>query len=113
MYRIICNSLRNYARDFNDDINNPRYRPVYFLMLLTNPDEYARHKTENSAEYRLLSHFLWHVRDCERSAQLLHELKMLGICGRRDDLCEADFEIDFDETYCIWKILLQKAYWRD
>ena len=107
MYRIICNSLKNYANDFNNDINDPRYRPVYFLRLIENPNEYFFHKSKNTNEYKMLSHFLWSVRDCERSEQILHELKMLGIEGA---YCQ---NTDFSETNRIWQLFLKKAYWRD
>jgi len=107
MYRIICNNLRNYANDFNSDINNPRYRPVHFLRLIEDIGEYSRHKETNSDEYRQLSQFLWSIRDCERSEQILHELNMLGIEGIP---CE---NIDFSETRRIWQMFLKKAYWRD
>ncbi|MCL2224072.1 MAG: hypothetical protein FWB96_03780 [Defluviitaleaceae bacterium] len=107
MYRIICNSLRNYASDFDSDISDPRYRPVYFLRLIENIEEYSRNKTTNTEEYRLLSAFLWSIRDCERSEQILHELKMLGIEG------EFSQKTDFSETNRIWQLFLKKAYWRD
>ena len=108
MYRIICNSLRNYEKDFDGDTSDARYSPIYFMQLIRDTGEYARHKAENTKEYALLSHFLWHVRDCERSEQILHELNMLGISGQHS-LADADFT----ETYRIWLMLLQKAYWRD
>lgn len=109
MYRIVCNSLRNYASDFNNNPSDPRYRPVYFLRLIENADEYLRHKAENSREYLQLSHFLWHMRECKLSAQILHELKMLGIEGVPPD---SDENV-FDETKRIWQLFLKKAYWRD
>lgn len=107
MYRILCNSLRNYANEFDNDTGDPRFRPVYFLRLIEDPDEYARHKLANTGEYRLLSHFLWTLEDCERSAQTLHELKMLGIEGKP---CS---DADFSETNRIWQLFIKKAYWRD
>ena len=108
MYRIMCNSLRNYERDFNGNKNDSRYHPIYFLQLILDMEEYARNKEENTKEYVLLSHFLWFVHDCERSEQILHELNMMGIYGHP---CMESF--DFTETYRIWQMLLQKAYWRD
>jgi len=108
MYRIMCNSLRNYEKDFEGNKSDARYRPVYFLQLIRDTREHARHKAESTKEYALLSHFLWHVRDCGRSEQILHELNMLGISGQ---CCLED--VDFTETYRIWLMLLQKVYWRD
>ena len=108
MYRIICNNLRNYAEDFNNDKSNPRYKPVYFLRLIEDLEEYHRHKKEGTDEYRYLSNFLWFLRGCERSEQILYELDILGI--------EAEIpteDIDFSETYRIWQMFLKKAYWRD
>jgi hypothetical protein len=99
--------LKNYANDFNNDTNNPRYSPVYFLRLIENPQEYFRNKDENTHEYRLLSGFLWNLRDCKRSEQILYELKMLNITG------EPHHGIDFSETNRIWQLFLKKAYWRD
>jgi hypothetical protein len=99
--------LKNYASDFDSDIHNPRYRPVYFLRLIENPNEYFRNKAENTREYQLLSGFLWNVRNCEYSEQILHELKILGIEG------EPLHDTDFSETNRIWQLFLKKAYWRD
>jgi len=99
--------LKNYANDFNNDINDPRYHPVYFLRLIENLSEYSLNKAANTEEYRLLSGFLWDVRDCERSEQILYELKMLGIEG------EPYHDTDFSETNRIWQLFLKKAYWRD
>ena len=110
MYRMMCNSLRNYASDFNNDITDPRYRCVYFLCLIENLDEYNLNKAENTEAYKKLSSFLWSVRDCRRSAWILHELKMLGIEG----VSGIDYpENDINETNRIWHLLLKKAYWRD
>ena len=108
MYRVICNSLKNYASDFSNDKKDPRYRPVYFLRLIEDLNEYLLHKERGSEEYRLLSGFLWEVRDCERSSQILHELKMLGIEGTPDPE-----GMDFTETIRIWRMFVRKAYWRD
>ena len=110
MYRIICKSLKNYAKEFDNDINNPRYRPVYFLRLIENLNEYTRHKINDTEEYRMLSQFLWSVNDCERSAWILHELKMLGIEGAPGTTYSNDYLI---ETNRIWNLFLKKAYWRD
>jgi|GEM_PF-1136568 len=107
MYRIICNSLKNYANDFDNDTNNPRYRPVHFLRLIENLPKYLQNKAANTHEYRLLSGFLWSVRNCEYSEQILHELKFLGIEGAP---CH---DTDFSETNRIWQLILKKAYWRD
>ncbi|MCL2199100.1 MAG: hypothetical protein FWB80_09275 [Defluviitaleaceae bacterium] len=107
MYRIICNSLKNYANDFNHDITDSRYRPIHFLRLIENTNDYERNKTENTYEYTLLSHFLWTLRNCERSEQILHELKMLGIEGSPGG------KESFEETNRIWQLFLKKAYWRD
>ena len=111
MYRIMCNSLKNYADDFNNDIGNPRYRPVYFLRLIENLNEYKRHKVAVTEEYQKLSHFLWTIRDCERSQQILHELSMLGIEGVPQTNSVPTILID--ETNRIWNLFLKKAYWRD
>jgi hypothetical protein len=105
----MCNSLKNYANDFNNDTTNPRYSPVYFLRLIENPDEYTRHKSAATDEYKKLSHFLWHIRDCERSEQILHELSMLGIEGVHQGISS----LLMDETNRIWNLFLKKAYWRD
>ncbi|MCL2387410.1 MAG: hypothetical protein FWC89_07680 [Defluviitaleaceae bacterium] len=108
MYRIICNSLKNYASDFDNNIEDPRYRQVYFLRLVEDVAEYSRHKAANTWEYQMLSQFLWALRDCERSQQILHELRMLGIHGV-SQLSDSDFS----ETNRIWQMFLKKAYWRD
>jgi hypothetical protein len=108
MYRIICNSLKNYANDFNSDTTDPRYRPVHFLRLIENPDIYLRHKSAETTEYHQLSGFLWHIRECERSEQILHELKILGIEGSPPTTLT-----DFSETTRIWQMFLKKAYWRE
>jgi hypothetical protein len=106
----MCNSLANYANDFDNDINNPRYRYVYFLRLIEDITEYSRHKSENTQEYQMLSRFLHSVRDCERSEQILHELQILGI----DTFAQQGSEkYNFPETNRIWQMLLRKAYWRD
>ena len=99
----------NYASDFNNDTNDPRYRPVHFLQLIRNKDEYTRHKTEETEEYRLLSSFLYTIRACKNSEQILYELKMLGIEG----VPRQNEEADFSETNRIWQLFLKKAYWRD
>jgi len=108
MYRIMCNSLKNYAADFDNDIDNPRYSPVYFLQLIADMTEYQRHKEVDSDEYRQLTSFLWTLRGCESSEQILHELNILGVEG--NPIME---NIDFSETYRIWRMLLQMTYWRD
>ncbi|MCL1884271.1 MAG: hypothetical protein FWF81_11055 [Defluviitaleaceae bacterium] len=111
MYRIMCNSLKNYASDFNHDINNPRYKHVYFLRLIENPAEFYKNKKENTHNYQMLAHFLWTLRDCERSSRILHELSLLEIKGS-PQWTDID-ESAFDETNRIWHLLLKKAYWRD
>ena len=108
MYRIVCNGLKNYAKDFDENIHDPRYRPMHFLRIIENQEKYAHHKSVNSREYELLSRFLWHIRDCSLSEQILHELKMLGIEG-----IPSDSDEQFDEAKRVWHLILKKAYWRD
>ena len=108
MYRIMCNSLKNYATDFDNDISNPRYKPVYFLGLMGDVEKYNLEKNENSHDYQKLSNFLWHIRHCPNSEQILYELNMLGIEGE-----PPQEHFDFSETNRIWQMFLKKAYWRD
>ena len=82
MYRIICNSLKNYASDFNQDVTDPRYKPIVFLRLIENIEEYERNKKQESIPYKMLSHFLWSVSDCDYCEQILFELALLGIEGK-------------------------------
>ena len=108
MYKLICNNLKNYANDFNENINDPRYKPVSFLHLIENPASYQNHKNINSDDYLKLTSFLWAIKDDERSEQILFELKVLGIEAE----APADDSYDFTETKRIWQMFLKKAYWR-
>jgi len=81
---------------------------VHFLRLIEDVETYNSHKAMASDEYLQLSRFLWSIRHCEPSEQILHELNMLGIEGE----LPAEDE-DFSETYRIWRMFLQMAYWRD
>lgn len=107
MYRIICESLKHYAECFGEDINDPRYRPVVFLRLIEDLDEYRRQKADNSESYRQLSHFLWHISGCERCEQILYELNMLGIEAK-----PYESDMDFSEQHKIWHGLLKLGYWK-
>jgi len=100
--------LKNYANDFDNDIANPRYAPIHFLRLIEDVENYNRHKNANTGDYQQLSNFLWSIRSCESSEQILYELKFRGIEG-----IPQTEPTDFSETYRIWRQFLQKAYWRD
>ena len=105
MYRILCNSLKNYAKELD---GGTRHAPVKFLHLVTDTQKYATHKAQNTDEYRRLSHFLWEISDCPSSEQTLYELSVLGIEGK--PFLENP---DFTEARRIWNMLMKKAYWRD
>ena len=109
MYRIMLNNLKNYANDFNQNTQDPRYKPITFLHLIENMQDYSYHKNANTNDYRKLSSFLWSIRDCADSEQILLELSNLGVQGVQGDT----LNYDFTETYRIWKQFLKKAYWRD
>ena len=108
MYRIMCNSLKNYSASFNDDINDVRYRQVSFLRLIEDLDKYLDHMERNSEHYRKLSQFLYSISNCECCANMLHELWMLGIepkdCGEPGD---------FTKAHAVWHMILKLGYWRD
>ena len=108
MYRIMCNSLKNYLSSFNDDVSDIRYRQVRFLRLIEDIDDYMDHKERNSQLYRELSQFLYSISSCDRCANILHELSMLGIepmdCGEPGN---------FAEAHEVWHMLLKLGYWMD
>jgi len=108
MYRIICNSLKNYSSSFSNDENDIRYRQMSFLRLIEDTDVYLDHKERNSENYRKLSQFLLSISDCKRCANILFELRMLGIepmdCGE---------PTDFTGTHAVWHMMLKLGYWKD
>jgi hypothetical protein len=104
----MCNSLKNYAASFNEDESDIRYRQVLFLRLIEDLDEYGRHKNTNSELYQELSQFLHAVSGCEQCAQILYELKMLGV-EAKDCGCTADFS----GAHAVFHMMLKLGYWKD
>ena len=108
MYRIMCNSLKNYSSTFNEDESDIRYRQVLFLRLIEDVDDYMDHRERNSELYRKLSQFLYSISNCDRCANILHELNILGIepkdCGE---------PTDFTEAHAVWHMMLKLGYWKD
>jgi hypothetical protein len=108
MYRIMCNSLKNYSSAFSNDTSDIRYSQVLFLRLIEDIDNYMDHKERNSELYRKLSQFLYSISNCDRCSNILHELSMLGVepedCGD---------PTDFAEAHAVWHMMLKLGYWKD
>ena len=106
MYRVVCNSYDNF------NISQPsgyRTNVVKFLNLIKDVDLYEEHKQAETEEYKLLSDFLYRLKDCRKCYTILDELAARGIEGKCYDIIP---DSDLEEQHKIFHMFLNLVYWK-
>jgi len=106
MYKIVCDSYDNYVSSMPDGY---RTEVIKFLSLIKDVDNYEVHKQAETTDYKLLSDFLYRLKDCRKCYTILDELAARGMEGKCYNLIS---EADFLEQHKIFHMLLNLVYWK-
>ena len=106
MYKIVCDSYDTYMNSMADGY---RTNIIKFLSLAKDVHVYETHKKNESIEYKLLSDFLYQLKNCRKCAAILDELAARGIEGKCYNLIS---DTDLEEQHKIFHMFLNLAYWK-
>jgi hypothetical protein len=116
MYRIFCESYKNYIGMFTDDMKREEYRYVIALPLALLCDEarYAAEKESETKLYRQLSDLLFHMEQNTATypaiKAFLWTLESRGISGTSYGIVTGAF---LDEQVKLVIMLLKLMYWEE
>lgn len=112
MYRMFCESYKNYRDSFYDSKDSYRYKIKECLSLISDIEEYRRHKMQDSTNYKKLCDLLYHM---ERQKDLYPRFKAFlwtieykGIKGEPYNILE---ESEIQELIKIVNMFLKMLYW--
>ena len=112
MFRIVCESLINYNKDFIGDYNNYRYKLMKPFELLLDIEKFNNEKIKLSSEYKKLQDFVYRVKlnqkNYPRLNSLIWALESRGIIGKKFDVL---LDEEFNEQLKILGMFLKLSYW--
>lgn len=113
MYRIFCESYKNYKKDFlPDDKENYRYRVTKPLELILDLSLYEKQKKLNTLMYRKLEDFIYllkrNINEHSNFKSLLWSLESRGIYGHDYGVISNE---EFGELSKIVNMFLKLSYW--
>jgi len=114
MYRIFCESCKNYMNQYNGEVASGeyRYKIAHPIALIGNPEAYAREKQRQSGIYKQLSDLLVYVRNnLDRYPKLkafIWTLESRGIIGEYFGVAS---DQDMEEQAKLMSMFLDLIYW--
>ncbi|MTI65599.1 MAG: hypothetical protein FH753_03265 [Firmicutes bacterium] len=112
MYRIVCESYKNYMKDFDDKTRDFRYKVMLPFSLIVDLNKYKYEKQIESIRYKKLEDFVWKIKRNEnkypRLKSFIWSLESRGIKGRNYKVLD---EIEFEEQVKIIEMFLKLSYW--
>lgn len=113
MYRIVCESYKNYVCDFlPDHTEEYRYKVIEYLRLIIDLKIYQEEKSKNSIDYQKLEHLIYLLKENSdkypRMKSFLWSLESRSIYGVNYNVLT---EEDFDEAVKLIDMFLKMAYW--
>jgi len=113
MYRIVCESYKNYKDDFlPDNTSDYRYKITEPLELILDLSLYKKEKDNNTVNYQKLEHFIYllkkNINKYPNFKSFLWALESRGICGKNYNVLS---ENDFSELQKIVNMFLKLSYW--
>lgn len=114
MYRVFCESYRNYIKEYKEDSSRSeyRYRISMPIGLITDVERYLIEKESETETYRQISDLLYYMEsNIEKYPMFkafLWTLESRGICGKYYGIsCDADL----NEQIKLVKMFLSLMYW--
>lgn len=104
MYKIIKASYPNFKKT----VDGYRLSVAEPFELMMDSELYKLHKQEESEQYKALSDFLFHIRDCRKCGTILWELEGVGIEGKPYNIAN---KADLDEQHKTLHMFLNLSYW--
>ncbi|MGF7057827.1 hypothetical protein [Brassicibacter mesophilus] len=113
MYRILCESYKNYMKDFSlENCKDYRYKIMLPFKLLIDLDEYKEEKKNDTLNYRKLQDFIWlvkqNINEYPNFKALLWSLESRGIYGKSYGILTNE---EFTEQTKIMNMFLKLCYW--
>ncbi|NLC69434.1 MAG: hypothetical protein GX754_11780 [Clostridiaceae bacterium] len=113
MYRIICESYKNFINDFlPNKTSDYRYKIMQPFRLILDESLYLEEKKKNSADFMKLEDFLYRVKqNIEKYPEFksfLWSLESRNILGRNYGVLSSR---EFSEQLKILQMFLKLAYW--
>ncbi|HHY77937.1 MAG TPA: hypothetical protein GX498_05460 [Clostridiales bacterium] len=113
MYRIVCESYKNYMTDFlPDNTDSYRYKIMLPFRLAFDALLYKEEKNKNSSDYQKLEHFVYlakkNIDKYPNIKSFLWSLESRGIYGVNYGVLS---EEEFNEQIKIINMFLKLAYW--
>jgi len=113
MYRIVCESYKNYMSDFlPSNTGDYRYKVMLPFRLILDPSLYENEDLKNSLDYKKLEDFLWTARQnidkYPSFKSILWSLESRGIIGKNHGVLSDE---EFSEQVKIINMFLNLAYW--
>ncbi|EOC99385.1 hypothetical protein [Caldisalinibacter kiritimatiensis] len=112
MYRIVCESYKNYIKDFDKAEKDYRYHIMTPFELILDLDKYKKEKERETLKYKKLQDFIFLVKesidDYPRFKSFLWTLESRGIKGKYYGVLE---EEEFKEQVKIISMFLKLSYW--
>ncbi len=110
MYRIFCESYKNYIKSFKDD--NYRYRIANPLGIIADVKKYQEEKKKDSKEYKQVSDLIYFMEiNIERFPKLkafLWTLSSRDMNSKKYNISKAE---DLEEQIKLVNSFLKLAYW--
>ncbi|NPV45288.1 MAG: hypothetical protein HPY70_15165 [Firmicutes bacterium] len=113
MYRIVCESYRNYIKDFNNDKNDFRFQVMTPFGLILDLNEYEREKKNETLRYKKLQDFVFLIKksieDYPNFKSFIWSLESRGIEGIYYGALKGE---EFKEQVKILNMFLKLSYWQ-
>ncbi|NSW90919.1 MAG: hypothetical protein HPY74_09675 [Firmicutes bacterium] len=113
MYRIICESYKNFMNDFlPDNTSDYRYQIMQPFRLILDTSLYMEEKNKNSADFMKLEDFLYkikrNIKKYPKFKSFLWSLESRNIFGKNYGVLSIE---EFLEQLKIMDMFLKLAYW--
>lgn len=112
MYRIVCESYKNYTKDFSDNKDDFRYRVMIPFELIIDLKKYENEKEKETLKYKKLQDFIFitkkSITKYPRFKSFIWSLESRGINGSDYGVLS---EEEFIEQTKIISMFLKLSYW--
>ncbi len=112
MYRIVCESYKNYINDFTNNRDDFRYRVMQPLSLIIDLNQYQYEKQNETSKYKKLEDFIWMIRksldDYPSFKAFIWSLESRGIKGKFYGVLNKE---EFEEQVKVMRMFFRLSYW--
>ncbi|RKD32291.1 hypothetical protein [Thermohalobacter berrensis] len=112
MYRIVCESYRNYIKDFNNNKNDFRYKVILPFSLILDLNKYKKEREKETLKYKKLQDFIFLIKnsidDYPHFKSFIWTLESRGIRGQYYGVLSDE---EFQEQVKILNMFLKLSYW--